>query len=109
MNTRRIASLLSELADAFEAVEPKRKRVKTQKPLPLMLELVSLFTDPGDLILDPFCGSGTTGIAALRLGRRFVGIEKNESMAELARERIQADLDGSSLHASRNGQGALFA
>lgn len=82
---------------------------ETQKPLPLMMELIELFTDPGELILDPFCGSGTTGIAAVRLGRRFIGVEKNPEMAQLARERIAADVCGSSLAAARNGQGALFA
>ena len=41
----------------------------TTKPIALMLELVELFTDPGDIVLDPFCGSGTTGVACIRLGR----------------------------------------
>jgi site-specific DNA-methyltransferase (adenine-specific) len=48
-----------------------------QKPLALMDVLVRLFSEPGELILDPFAGSGTTGVAALRLGRRFVGWEMN--------------------------------
>ncbi len=65
---------------------------ETQKPLPLMSELIDLFTSPGELVFDPFCGSGTTGIAALRVGRRFLGVEKNPEMADLARERIAADL-----------------
>lgn len=45
------------------------------KPLPLMLELLSLFSDPGETVLDPYMGSGTTGAAALMLGRKFVGVE----------------------------------
>lgn len=45
---------------------------ETQKPLPLMLELVDLFTDPGEVVLDPFAGSGTTGAACIRLGRRSI-------------------------------------
>lgn len=80
----------------------------TQKPLPLMLELVSLFTDPDDLVLDPFAGSGTTGVACLRLGRRFIGIEKNEAYAKVARERLEAETQGSSLRAYRAGQLAMF-
>ena len=76
----------------------------TQKPIDLMLSLVEDFTDPDDLILDPFCGSGTTGVAALRLGRRFVGIEKDPTYAQLARDRIAAEEEGSTLQASRAGQ-----
>lgn len=43
------------------------------------------------LVLDPFCGSGTTGVVALRLGRRFLGIELSEQYAEMARNRIEDD------------------
>jgi DNA modification methylase len=60
----------------------------TTKPLPLMLELVRLFTDPGDTILDPFMGSGTTGVACVELGRNFIGIEKDRKWFEVAQERI---------------------
>ena len=60
------------------------------KPLSLMLELVSLFTDPGDLVLDPFMGSGTTGVACAMLGRRFIGIELSEEYAAIAARRIEA-------------------
>lgn len=62
----------------------------TAKPVSLMIELVGLFTDPGELVLDPFCGSGTTGVACLATGRRFVGIEKNPEYADLARRRLTA-------------------
>lgn len=80
----------------------------TTKPLPLMLELVELFTDPGELILDPFAGSGTTGVAAVRLGRRFIGIEREPKYAAIARERIAAEVRGLSLTASRAGQTSIF-
>lgn len=59
------------------------------KPEPLMRELVELFTDVDDLILDPFTGSGTTLLAAKRLGRRAIGIEVNEQYAEVAAKRLQ--------------------
>lgn len=80
----------------------------TQKPLSLMLELVGLFTDPDDLILDPFAGSGTTGVAALRLGRRAILIEREPKYAAVARERMLAEGQGSTLAARRAGQVPLF-
>jgi site-specific DNA-methyltransferase (adenine-specific) len=84
------------------------KNHPTQKPFELMTEIVELFTDPGEVILDPFCGSGTTGVAALRLGRRFIGIEKDAKYAQLARDRIAAEEQGSTLQAKRAGQEPLF-
>lgn len=63
----------------------------TTKPLPLMLDLVADFTGPGDLILDPFAGSGTTAIAALMLGRRFVGWERDANYHAIATRRINGD------------------
>lgn len=61
----------------------------TEKPLPLMMDLVSLYSDPGQSILDPFMGSGTTGMACVRLGRPFIGIEQNEKWFDLACRRIE--------------------
>ena len=81
---------------------------ETQKPLSLMLELIELFTDPADVILDPFCGSGTTGVACLRLGRRFIGIEKDAKYAAVATERLAAEVQGLSLRDVRAGQTSLF-
>jgi len=81
----------------------------TQKPEDLMLDLVRDFTDPGETILDAFAGSGTTGVACLRLGRNFIGIERDEKYFALACERLRAEESGSTLTARRAGQGALFA
>lgn len=78
------------------------------KPVGLMLELVSLFADPDELVLDPFCGSGTTGVACLRLGRRFIGIEKDAKYAAIARERLRAEANGLSLRDARAGQLPMF-
>jgi site-specific DNA-methyltransferase (adenine-specific) len=94
---------------AVEANFSREPRVHdTQKPLNLMLELVELFTDPDDLVLDPFCGSGTTGVACLRLGRRFIGIEKDEKYAAIARERLEAESRGLTLRDVRHGQTSIF-
>jgi DNA modification methylase len=59
------------------------------KPEPLMRELIELFTDQGEVILDPFAGSGTTLLAAKRLGRRAIGIEVTEQYCEVAAKRLQ--------------------
>ena len=84
-------------------------RVHTaQKPLPLMVEIGCDFTDVGDLVLDPTCGSGTTGVAAVRTGRRFIGIERDAKFADIARERLRAEESGSHYAARAAGQGALF-
>lgn len=58
------------------------------KPEPLMAELIHLFTDAGDLILDPFAGSGSTAVAAKRLGRRCILIEQQEQYCEIAAKRL---------------------
>lgn len=60
----------------------------TQKPLPLMKQLVSLFSNPEQTVLDPFMGSGTTGVAAVELGRNFIGIERNPDHFAAACDRI---------------------
>lgn len=65
-------------------------RHPTEKPVALMSELLIDFTNPGDLICDPFMGSGTTGVAAAKLGRRFIGIEMDPKYFDIACERIRA-------------------
>ena len=61
----------------------------TEKPVSLMLELVDLFTFSGDTVLDPFMGSGTTGIACAKTGRDFIGIEEKEKYFDLACRRME--------------------
>ncbi len=63
---------------------------ETEKPLSLMIELIKKFTKPGDVILDPFMGSGTTIMAALATGRRAIGIELDPKVFRLARARIES-------------------
>jgi site-specific DNA-methyltransferase (adenine-specific) len=61
----------------------------TQKPRRLMNELVGLFSSPGQTVCDPFMGSGTTGVACMELGRKFVGIEIHEPYFRIACERLE--------------------
>ena len=60
----------------------------TQKPLNLLSRVIIAFTNQGDVVLDPFCGSGTTGVAAVAAKRRFIGFEAERDYVKLARKRI---------------------
>jgi site-specific DNA-methyltransferase (adenine-specific) len=66
----------------------------TQKPLALLERLVMACTKPGDVVLDPFAGSGTTGVAAVSLGRSFIGFENRSEYSTLARRRIRSITKG---------------
>ena len=70
--------------------ETGRKAHPTQKPEALLMRVLLAASNAGDLVLDPFFGSGTTGVAARRLGRSFIGIEREPAYAEAARRRIDA-------------------
>ena len=61
----------------------------TQKPVALLKAWISDFTDEGETILDPFMGSGTTGVAAAQMGRKFIGIEREPKYFEIACRRIE--------------------
>ena len=80
-------------------VERGEKQHPTQKPLTLMVELLELFSQPRALILDPFMGGGSTGVAAIQLGRSFIGIEREERYFQIACKRIEQAV----------AQGQLFA
>jgi modification methylase len=70
--------------------EQGRKVHPTQKPEALLTRILMSSSNPGDLVLDPFFGSGTTGAVAKRLGRHFLGIERDATYAAHARRRIAA-------------------
>jgi site-specific DNA-methyltransferase (adenine-specific) len=71
--------------------EKKHGKHPTQKPFALLRRIVLASTNPGDLILDPFTGSSTTGIAAVMEGRKFVGIDSERKYLDLSLKRF-ADL-----------------
>jgi site-specific DNA-methyltransferase (adenine-specific) len=70
--------------------EKLQGRHPTQKPLALLERVIAASSAEGDLVLDPFMGSGTTGVAAAMSGRRFLGVEMNPEYLELAAKRIRA-------------------
>jgi len=72
--------------------ERDRRGHPTPKPIGLMINLVQQFTDPGETILDPFMGSGTTLVAAKELGRRAIGIEIEEKYCEIAARRLAQEV-----------------
>ena len=75
---------------------PENTDHPTQKPEKLLAKIILASTDPGDLILDPFAGSGTTAVTAKKLGRNFVAIEADESYCLLAQKRLEtAETDAS--------------
>lgn len=70
------------------------KAHSTQKPEALLYRVILSSSDPGDVVLDPFFGTGTTGVVARRLHRHWIGIEREPGYAELARQRIAAEQPG---------------
>jgi modification methylase len=67
-----------------------KKAHSTQKPEALLYRVILASTNPGDVVLDPFFGSGTTGAVARKLGRHWIGIEKDPDYVRVARQRIEA-------------------
>lgn len=65
----------------------------TQKPLKFLERFIGTYTSCGDLVLDPFMGSGTSGVAALKLGRRFIGVEINPDYFKISEDRIKPYLE----------------
>ena len=83
----------SAIHDFIEtAVTPQSERKfgkhPTQKPLLLMEHFVNILTKEGDVVFDPFMGSGTVGVAASKLNRDFIGVEISEEYYEISKKRI---------------------
>jgi DNA modification methylase len=73
-----------------ERVKDEGQRAhSTQKPEELLYRIIIATSDPGDLVLDPFAGSGTTAVIAKKLGRNFLGFERDESYVKMAAKRIE--------------------
>ncbi|MDR2365850.1 MAG: site-specific DNA-methyltransferase [Zoogloeaceae bacterium] len=89
METAKISN--RSVRDVFSCppVYPHEKHHPAEKPVTLMRHLVDLLTPPDGLVLDPFAGSGSTGVAALLSGRRFIGIEREDAYVEIAQKRLR--------------------
>ena len=82
---------------------PENTEHPTQKPEKLIAKLVLASSKPGDLVLDPFLGSGTTSVVAKKLGRLFVGIEREETYCLLAEKRLEMAGDDPSIQGYAGG------
>ena len=74
--------------------ERKYGKHPTQKPEYLLEKIVLASTEEGQVILDPFCGSGTTGVEAVRFGRKFIGIDICQEYLEISKKRLEKVADG---------------
>lgn len=70
----------------------KHKRHPCEKPTSIMAHILNISSKKGAVVLDPFAGTGTTGIACIRSGRKFIGIERDAKYFEIAKERIRKEL-----------------
>jgi site-specific DNA-methyltransferase (adenine-specific) len=75
-------------------VEKRYGKHPTQKPEALLERIVLAASDPGQVVLDPFCGSGTTGVACIRHGRRFIGFDLEPEYLAVARQRFEDERGG---------------
>lgn len=71
-------------------IRDKEKFHPTQKPISLFEFLIRTYTEEGDVVLDPFLGSGTTAVAAKQLKRNYIGIELSPEYCKIAEDRIKA-------------------
>ena len=65
----------------------------TQKPEYLLERIILASTEEGQIVLDPFCGSGTTGVEAVRYGRKFIGIDISEEYIDISKRRLEKATD----------------
>ena len=87
---------------------PDSEQHPTEKPIEIFEFFIKLHTQENDLVLDPFCGSGTCGVACEKLCRRFIGVDLDNQWAERAKLRIEAVRSNIAWQDIRNGQKALF-
>jgi len=87
--TSRVENIIRPGDYGIRKIIPTAGQHPTEKPPELAAHFIRLHTQPGDVVLDPFMGSGSTGVAALQLGRRFVGIELDEYWVRRTQQRLE--------------------
>lgn len=88
--TGRVENIIRPGYHGIRKIIPRSDEHPTPKPIELASHFIQLHTQPGDVVLDPFAGGGTTGVAAAALGRKFIGIEIDDHWYDYARRRIEA-------------------
>jgi site-specific DNA-methyltransferase (adenine-specific) len=86
-------TMINGLRQKGNCGQPNSNHHPTVKPIKLMSYLITMITPPGGTCLDPFCGSGSTGVAAIKAGFDFIGIEQNEDYLAIAEKRIPKHSD----------------
>ncbi len=88
-NSKKIENIIRPGYKGIRKIIPSKDQHPTQKPVNLMKHFIELHTKEGDIVIDPFLGSGTTAVACLSLNRHFIGIELSPEYCEVAKRRIK--------------------
>ena len=89
-DSKKIENVIRPGDYGIRKIIPSAEQHPTQKPVALFEHFIRLHTRPGDLVVDPFCGSGSSGVAAKKLGRRWIGCDTDERWVELTKRRLAA-------------------
>lgn len=89
-NTRKVENIIRPGQYSIYNIIPDADQHPTEKPPELAAHFIGLHTQPGELVLDPFMGAGSTGLSAIRLGRKFLGIEIDQHWFDVACRKIEA-------------------
>jgi DNA modification methylase len=90
--TKKVENVIRPGHYGIYKIIPGADQHPTEKPPELAAHFIGLHTQPGELVLDPFMGSGSTGLAAIRLGRKFLGIETDQHWFDVSCRKIETEL-----------------
>lgn len=90
---RPVGDVWDDIPDAMHIGKAEKTGYPTQKPVALLERVINASSNPGDLVLDAFCGSGTTLVAAQKLGRRWIGIDSGAMAVKTVLQRLKETLD----------------
>ena len=88
-NTHMVENIIRPGDYGIKKIIPSKTQHPTVKPVALMAHFIRLHTMPGDAVLDPFMGSGTTGVACVNMDREFIGVELDPQFYEMAEKRLK--------------------